>query len=469
MSSQQYSGDFVMDDVTVISSTGTSFNIQNLIIELNVYENIRLPWLSGNILIEDTTGVVEKAPIIGQERILFSVASSKDHEKIDFTRYHGIVTTVAKRTSASLTSQTYILEFSTLERYKNVRTKVSKSYTGTTDLIVKDIFKDKIYINSPKKIEYEPTVGTRQYVFPNITPFSCIKMLKRESLSPVNGSGYLFYENHRGFNFRSMGSLLQNSAGESLPIKRIFIHGPPAGSTEKRFQAMTLLQYEILKEGNSFISLQRGMFGSKLIKHDVYNKNFGEYHFDFFNSFSRQSHTMSNVSNYGSLVSDMKVDETNKKITEFPDSKCFLTTSGSNNLYTDGLCDSQNEKWVQRGISQKQQSTYLTNLLTVMGDSSIAAGDLIEVRIPSSMPGKKKVPEKDQLDPYLSGRYLAQAVRHKINPREQHYVTFIEGIKDSIHPKLPSMGSDFTWTKEPSQGSPTPIGVSDANEASIFT
>ena len=84
MSSQQYSGDFVMDDVTVISSTGTSFNIQNLIIELNVYENIRLPWLSGNILIEDTTGVVEKAPIIGQERILFSVASSKDHEKIDF-------------------------------------------------------------------------------------------------------------------------------------------------------------------------------------------------------------------------------------------------------------------------------------------------------------------------------------------------------------------------------------------------
>ena len=475
MASPQYSGDFVMDDVTIISSAGVSYNIQTLIIEINVYESIKTPWLSGTILIEDTTGLVETAPIIGQERVLFSFATSKDHDKIDFTKYQGVVTRISKRTTSNLTSQTYILEFSTLERMKNARTKVSKSFEGTTDLIVKDILTDKNYINNPKPLELEPTQGVRKYVMPNISPYSCIRMMGKESITSENRTGFLFYENHRGFNFRSISSLLQSKAGVPHPVKRIFIHGPPIGATEARFHAMTMLQFEILVGGNTFIKLQQGALCSKMIKHDIYNKNFGEYHFDYLNSFSDNPHTMSTENEFGPLISDMKMDETEKKITEFPDSKCFLTTSSSTDLYTEGKTDSQIEKWLQTGLSNKHQSENLTNMITIMGDSSIAAGDLIEIRIPSSLPGKKKVPERDQMDPYLSGRYLAQAVRHKINPRQQHYVTFIEAAKDSIYPKLPAMDQDFSWTEEPKKESNS-LDVAEASSfdlqsstASIFT
>ena len=451
MASQQQVGDFYMDDVVILSSTGTSYNIQSQIIEINIYESIRTNTMSGNIVIEDGTGMIEKAPIIGQERIMFSVSSSKDHDKIDFTVYHGMVNEIIKRTSASLTTQTYVLLFTTQEDFRNIRSKVSRSFTGTPNEIIQNIFKDENYLNCKKGLVCETTKGNKKYVMPNLRPFDCINLIREGALSDTDIGGYLFFENHRGFHFRTFLSLLEDKSKVPYPPKRIFVHGPPATANEKS-QQMSIIQYEIVRNGATFQELKKGMFGSKLTKYDMYNKNFGEYHFDYLNSFDSYGHSMSNKNQFGPMVSDAPMDETKKKISEFHDARCFLTSSGSNNLFTDGLIDNESEKWVQQNFSKESESYYFINNITILGDSSLAAGDVIELRIPTSKISKKSIPTEDQMDSFLSGRHVIESIRHKITPRSQDYVCFLSCIKDSVYPRLSSTEQSFEWPPEQSTG-----------------
>ena len=126
-------------------------------------------------------------------------------------------------------------------------------------------------MNCKKGLVCETTKGNKKYVMPNLRPFDCINLIREGALSDTDIGGYLFFENHRGFHFRTFLSLLEDKSKVPYPRKRIFVHGPPAG-TEKRFQEMSIIQYEIVRNGATFQELKKGMFGSKLTKYDMYNR-----------------------------------------------------------------------------------------------------------------------------------------------------------------------------------------------------
>ena len=226
---QQHAGDFIMDDVVILANTGITYNVQNQIMELNIFESIRKSVMSGSLLIEDGTSLIETAPIVGQERIMFSLASSSSSEIIDFKQYSGVITEITRRDTSSVDGvQTYILHFNTLESVKNLRTKVSKSYPGfVNEDVILDVLKNENYLNSGKSINFEPTYGIHNYVMPNITPFQCIDMISKRSISAKNGSGFLFFENHNGFHFRSISSLYADESDVAVSPKEIYVHGPP--------------------------------------------------------------------------------------------------------------------------------------------------------------------------------------------------------------------------------------------------
>ena len=67
---------------------------------------------------------------------------------------------------------------------------------------------DPKYINTKKDIFIEPSLGIRVIVSPNFHPFSLIKNLSQEAIAYNNNSPhFLFFENTRGFHFRSLQSL----------------------------------------------------------------------------------------------------------------------------------------------------------------------------------------------------------------------------------------------------------------------
>ena len=80
----QFAGDYKLDSVIVHSATG-SIDIKALMVELNVYESIHAPNLSGSMVIADVANHVQNMPIIGQEDIEFILQTQEGIEPVSYT------------------------------------------------------------------------------------------------------------------------------------------------------------------------------------------------------------------------------------------------------------------------------------------------------------------------------------------------------------------------------------------------
>ena len=115
----QHPGDYIIDGMVVIGSSGVPVEISKLLQELNIFQNIGTPFMSGSILIKDGAGLAEVLPFMGQERLIFSLRTP-GRQKVDFNEYHAIIYNVGARIHQSDRSQNIILNFTSLENYKNI-------------------------------------------------------------------------------------------------------------------------------------------------------------------------------------------------------------------------------------------------------------------------------------------------------------------------------------------------------------
>ena len=130
-------GDYNLDGALIVGSSGQKINIIDQLRELNIYQSIDSPYMSGNIVLADSAGVAELLPLLGQERLLFSLTTPGHEGSVNFNDYHAIIYNVEKRFQTTDREQTLIINWTTLEHYKNLRTKISKSFKGNINEIDK--------------------------------------------------------------------------------------------------------------------------------------------------------------------------------------------------------------------------------------------------------------------------------------------------------------------------------------------
>ena len=93
----QAAGDYELDGALIVGSSGSSINIIDQLRELNIYQSIDSPFMSGNIVLADSAGVAELLPLLGQERLLFSLKTPGHESSVNFNDYHAIIYNVEKR------------------------------------------------------------------------------------------------------------------------------------------------------------------------------------------------------------------------------------------------------------------------------------------------------------------------------------------------------------------------------------
>ena len=82
--SLQAAGDYDLDGALIVGSSGQRINISNQVLELNIYQSIDSPFMSGNIVFSDAAGVAELLPLLGQERLLFSLRTPSHENSVNF-------------------------------------------------------------------------------------------------------------------------------------------------------------------------------------------------------------------------------------------------------------------------------------------------------------------------------------------------------------------------------------------------
>lgn len=447
----QFAGEFIIDECTIITTSGKNFDLKQIIEEINIYEDIYSSTITGSITIKDTTNVVMNLPIIGEERLSLKILTPQSKPEpettIDYTQSLLMIYKVNLQTQSGEGSQIIQLQFGAPEGLRNNTTKVSQSYSGQPAQIIEKILRDKTYLNSKKTFYYEPTANNVKIVFPNITPIKAIRHLTKISNSQVNNSSpsYLFYETTKGYHFRTFDSIcreepkfqFKETMGNQLNEQ---------GVVDVQATLDTIVNYSIVASKDTVSNVQSGMISSKLINHDIFNKRLDLYKYDYLTNFDKDIHPDNGEST--PIISQSIDVDTNKRLTENEDTKVFVSSTASGYSFSDGenypyQSDNKNQTLQRRTSRKLQFDRGMILNVEINGQTFIQAGDKIDLQI-----GALSAVTDKKIDENVSGGYVVTHLRHTFTQSGQlKHKIIMRVAKDSKKGKpLPNSGVPFTYS-----------------------
>ena len=448
--SSDKAGDYNLSHIDLINHRGQIIDLKFIVIEMNIYESIYKNAVTGSIVITDAKNQIGRLEIQGLERIAFKLATpgiTEAEDLLDASVETGEPFHVYKITDRKQVNQgllVYTLHFASREFMRNLRTKVSRAYSGRLDLAVQKILQDEDLIDTRKRLKYEKTGNKSKIVVPNLRPFDAIQMIADKAI-PANseaGAGFFFYQTVKGFHFRSWESMVSNQ-GKTVRIPKQKFYYMPLKHKDEAVENKIEHDYKSVQSYrfiNNFHDVAAntalGTYAHKVISYDFFNKSFVSPEYNYHRQYQDTKHTDFSNSvkdNNKHPVAGGPVDYDNEKnISEYPESRVSLqgTTQFLHNEDTgarygldveqDGVIDGQR-------ISQRNQILYGTTLkLVIKGQSYLEPGDLIEFAL--------RPVDADRVDIEQDGRYGGQYVITKIRHQiaDEQYTMVLECCKDSI-------------------------------------
>ncbi len=484
----EYAGDYNLAAVILsnhkgegVDATTGGENILPQMQELNIYESITKKAITGSIVILDATNLIANLPIQGTERIIFrlSTPGTVEQENIvdasELTGHPFYVYKISNRKQISEGVLLYTLHFGSREFMRNLRTRVSRAYSGTIDTMVANIFADKSGLDSRKILNFEETRNQDKVVIPNMRPLDAIEMLSKRALPKnTNGVGYYFYETTKGFHFRSWESMCVTQGEFSRTVKATFQYRPanigeqlpdylPMGKGPSRTQQRTKPKPKVLEDFenvehyefiNNFHDIAAntavGTYAHNVITHNIYSKSYDKTAWNYHLSFGETKHSESKTGDFADTkfqVSESPVDFDNNGISDYPDSRVSLqgSTQFLHNEDTGAYGTNVNDDGRLEGmrISQMAQVAAGTRLkLVIKGHSYLEPGDMIQFNLYSV---ESTNSDRFDFDPQYSGRYVVASIRHRVTDIE--YKMVLECVKDSVKKPFDSIDT-FPGTTE---------------------
>lgn len=426
--------DFRLDDATLIGSSGRSVDIRPLIEELNIYEDIFSPCITGNFIVTDSNNLINKLPLAGFEYV--SLSFTKPSQKISFSKIFRIYK-ITDRKQNSDQNEFYTIHFCSEEFILNESIRVSKTYQAKSiHDIVQDITKNYLKIDSTKfpTTQLFETTGTHNITIPNWRPFYAINWLSRMALSAnYNGASYVFFENRNGFYFIPIEELCKKSPIQQLLNSKIrlgFETDKTASDIQSASESVT--EYEFHSTFDIPKNISSGTYAGTLISVDPIRQRITNVQLTAESIFPKTSHlNKNNLISHTLTRRDLPVDQ------EFQSFyRVYPTTLGHDKLAynsSTGLHANQVEQWLL------QRNMYLSGLHTnrlnvsVPGNVALTVGETVDVRFPA-IESQTSVREFDKL---YSGKYLITALRHSIN--KFSHLCYLEISKDSSEVGIPAL------------------------------
>jgi len=349
----------------------------------------------------------------------------------------------------------YTLHFASREFMRNIRTKVSQAYDGKYDRAVIDIMKDKNYLDSRKKLHYEPTGNANKIVVPNLPPFEALNMIAKKSIADKSkGVGYYFYETTGGYYFRSWQSMITNQGEFARPPRQQFYYQPQKMSSNSKSSKNTKgdrkgeIQDKIERgyesvEAYEFVNnfhdvaanTLLGTYGHRVISHNLFDKSYDITDYNYHREFGNTPHadTLKYTTNQFAIMNGAVDYDNDKNVSDYAESRVSLQTitpfMHDKDVGRYGLDALQDGQKTGQKISQYNQIAHGTLLkLTVKGQSQLQAGDLIRFNLADVNADNKN--NANPNDPRFSGHYVITKVRHQVTG--DSYKMILECAKDSV-------------------------------------
>ena len=418
---------------------GKTFQIREIINGFTYYEDITRPFISANLNITDSTANLigsQTGPITGNELVEIVVLGPDEKE---YTYYFRVYKVGDRVNSGKV--QNYNLGLISEEALANPQTRIRKTLTGRPDEIVRECLGEE-GLNTPKIIITDPCLNKKKILPKNLSPFAICAKLQDQSIPFGKGgigsgvgaetkdgkysdgtAGFFFYENARGFNFRSIDGLMdiENSMNiNNSGANYVKAFRDSAGDEMPE----TIIDVQFTSEINLMQSLLTGAYSIRCQYYDISTGEYKESTYSANKSWDKQAH----LGSQDELTPGQKIlaGRPTRIVSAILDSESYY--SGQ-----DSAIDSDYQDWTPSTLPQAISRNYLLNTqglrIVVPGNLQLVVGDIVRIFLQNmSTQEDRKIENVDQDH---SGFYLITSLSRFYDRIDGRVTTMLSLKRDS--------------------------------------
>jgi len=412
--------EYEIHNLVLVTQYG-NYEIRDIFLELNVYDHILYPCMSGNIVILDSTGLINKLSFDGSEFILMDI-SKKDKQLRRKKAFH--IFKMTDRKSKSSNSESYVLHFISDEFVYSEQKIINRSFKGKaySEIVAEILTKDLKVDNNRLTGLFHKSSRMKEVVIPSMNPLEAINWCSRRAVNSDFLSDFFFYENAIGYNFASLTELKKKDPifDVNFTIKNI------EGS--KSLEMFGVRDFEIIVQYDYIKNIKSGVFAGTFIGYDPVTRTVVEQKISYDdiignNTFNKNSKVVKTTNRDGKT----NLQEYDSRRVVFPaalgrESNGYIRANNPSSL---SLNETPEFFILQRRALL--QNLFAKRLKIILpGNFSITCGVNLNIKKPKN----STYEEDNNIDKSIYGKYLIVSTRHMI--RANQHETVLELVSDSL-------------------------------------
>ena len=425
---------------------GNSIDASGAAVDIKYYEDVLSNTVSLSAIMTESgesdnkkmgnKGILDGLPVRGGEPATI-VIEDHDGNKLSFKNDSKLYVNRVRNVIAGTQKDVYSMDFTSRELFANEQCRVVKRYDGKVSENIKKILEDatsgSVGIKTKKKVTVDDS-NSYNFIGNDRKPFYVCTWLASKA-APSDGSlkggtaGYLFYETHDGFNFRSIDLLFkQKSKGNYLFSN--------TNDNPKEYDGK-IITYDIDRNIDLQNNLMMGTYSNRSLFFDFYAMNYQVRNFNVDSSGpakSKEGGSKGKIVTAGTDDIDSVADEFRKPISRLmnkvldvgtlPPGKDIEAQLKAWKENPDNATYDAADIMVQSIMRYNQLFSIKINIM-IAGDFSLRAGDLIHCEFP-----QLSTDPNTQYNKRSGGIYMISSLCHSITPGETY--TSLTLVRDTF-------------------------------------
>ena len=413
-----FAGDVSIRKAEIVSQNGTYHNIIPQILNVQIFEDMFSPFITGSIIVRESLDFANLFPLVGEEIINLEIATPSLNKRL---KGQFFIYKMSDRDTLGDKSVVYQLHIISRESVIDLNKKISRPFSGKVSEIATQILNEPtVGLETDKSVIVEPTANSTKYISNFWSPVQNLNYLCSTAVNRNNSPTFLFFENREGLNFISLDTMytpeiLQTFVNDKYARDNQRGGGGSIKNIDEDFRRIQ--QIRIPQTFDYMDRIRSGMQASNLIMYDFTKKQYSVKTFDMLKGYDENKHM-----NFYPVISN--------KQTRRGDSTLLRSFRYYGSF--SGYGDVTNNNSIQKRISLLKQAESFKVEIVVPGRWDYTVGKKVNLQLTRIEPlTKEDIDTKDKL---YSGTYLIAAINHTVT-KEKHECS-IELIRESLNINL---------------------------------
>ena len=431
MADVQHAGDYRIISFLIYSyKHDNPIDIVAHVDEIEIYENIGLPFLTGNFLMKDDMRFYDGVSINGTEMIEITLESPENVGVQILKRFTISEVVVATKT----TNNIEVLKIKIVENnyFNNNLMKINKTYTGTPDIIVQNILRDNLGIEMELPV-IKPFQQLMKIVVPYQTPFDACAWVCSMMSTELGLPYFLFATlNDDNLQLKSLEEMLRNPAwNKASPYRFSSAYNQTTTSIKADENAFNVGAYSGYHKEDTMTLMERGATAGLRSITDMTTGQNIDYHFDVDTLFQELSE-MEIIDRDHEPVFHAKYVFNGKSMNEYNTFHSHIVVANKtygnkfNNIYEETSIGAYRlhscRSALLRMIMKSSINIRVPGRMYMTGHNA-SIGRQIDFIYPannSNIENQASASDQDQIDKKRSGTYIIYTARHHFNQRQHN-------------------------------------------------